>query len=170
MPNTIPTSDSPHAERTSVVPVMDYEPPAFGGPPVLPPEAAVRARRRTPPHPVTRTPAEDEQARAAATFADAALRRVLEVIDRRRPPAQVRPLLAGGLVESLLPRLGHAHDRNARRATAQLRRVRAQPVGNDGRAAEVAASYTRGDRIHAIACRVEQLPGARWQLVALHLG
>lgn len=162
-----------------MVPVVDYEPPAFGGPPVLPPVAATRPRRRTPMPPVPRTPAEDDQARAAATFADGALRRVLEVIDRRRPPAQVRPLLAGGLVESLLPKLsrhdfqlqhGRAPDRNTRQATAQLRRVRAQPVGQDGRAAEVSASYTRGDRVHAIACRVEQLPGARWQMVALHLG
>jgi hypothetical protein len=32
--------------------------------------------------------------RAAAVFADGVLRRVLEVIDRRRPIAQLRPLLA----------------------------------------------------------------------------
>ena len=40
--------------------------------------------------------------RQAACFADAALRRVLEVIDRRRPVAQLHGLLAGGLVESVL--------------------------------------------------------------------
>jgi hypothetical protein len=173
LPNLIPAVDSFPTERPSVAPVVDYEPPAFGGPPELPPETTVRPRRHTPLYSVPRTPAEDHHARAAAAFADAALRRVLEVVDRRRPPAQVRPLLAGGLVESLLPRLSRhslAQDRNARRSTAQLRRVRAQPIGNDGTAAEVAASYTRGDRVHAIACRVEQLPGARWQMVALHLG
>ena len=40
--------------------------------------------------------------RQAAIFADAALRRVLEVIDRRRPAAQLRPLLAPSLVDSVL--------------------------------------------------------------------
>jgi hypothetical protein len=43
----------------------------------------------------------------------------------------------------------------------------------DGTAAEVAANYTRGERVHAIACRVEQITGTtgpRWQVVALHLG
>ena len=99
---------------------------------------------------------------------DAALRRVLEVIDRRRPPAQPRALLAGSLADSLLSAAG----RPGARAAARLRRASAQPVG-DGTGAEVAASFTRGERVHAIACRVEQVPtatGQRWQLVALHLG
>lgn len=107
--------------------------------------------------------------RAAGGFADAALRRVLEVIDRRRPLAQLRPLLAGGLVDSLLP----AVVRQERRSPARLRRLRIQPVGADGTAAEVAATYTRDERVHAIACRVQQMPtptGLRWQVVALHIG
>ena len=57
--------------------------------------------------------------------------------------------------------------------SARLRRVRAQSVRVDGTAAEVAANYTRGERVHAIACRVEQITGTtgpRWQVVALHLG
>ena len=39
--------------------------------------------------------------------------------------------------------------------------------------AEIAANYTRGERLHAIACRVQRTPGPtgpRWQVVALHLG
>ncbi|MDT5224842.1 MAG: hypothetical protein QOG19_2249, partial [Mycobacterium sp.] len=37
--------------------------------------------------------------------------------------------------------------------------------------AEVFGTYSRGDRIHAIACRVEQLPTpGRWLVVALHIG
>ena len=107
--------------------------------------------------------------RAAGGFADAALRRVLEVIDRRRPLAQLRPLLAGGLVDSLLP----AVVRQERHSPARLRRLRIQPVGADGTAAEVAATYTRDERVHAIACRVQQMPtptGLRWQVVALHIG
>lgn len=55
---------------------------------------------------------------------------------------------------------------------ARLRRVHAQPISPDGDVAEVAAHYTRGGRVHAIACRVEQVntaTGPRWQVVALHL-
>ena len=94
---------------------------------------------------------------------------MLEVIDRRRPLTQLRPLLAGGLVDSLLSAAGrHGGD-----GAARLRRVRVQPVGSDGTAAEVAATYTRGGRLRAIACRVEQVTtptGVRWQVVALHIG
>jgi Family of unknown function (DUF6459) len=112
-----------------------------------------------------------EPMRQAAIFADATLRRVLEVIDRRRPVAQLRPLLLPGLVDSVLSVSRDAGHEGA----AVLRRIRLQPVGHRDRetAAEVFGSYSRGSRIHAIACRVEQLPGGgatRWQLVALHIG
>jgi hypothetical protein len=155
-----------------VAPVIDYEPQAFGGPPVLPRVSTPLPRCAAPARPARSTPAGDAAvhasaaARAAASFADAALRRILEVIDRRRPLSQLRPLLAVGLAESLL----------AGRTTgepARLRRVRAQPIGPEGQAAEVSAHYTRGLRVHAIACRVEQVrtpTGPRWQVVALHLG
>lgn len=154
-----------------VVPVADYEPPSFGGPPLpadTPLSPTPQPRRQVTPCPVLRDGAPPAgQTRAAAAFADAALRRVLEVIDRRRTPAQVRPLLAAGLAESLLAATATRETRGA----ARLRRVRAQAVSAG--CAEVAASYSRGDRVHAIACRVEQVAGPagpRWQLVALHLG
>jgi hypothetical protein len=153
----------------AVSPVVDYEPPTFGGPPALPPVTMLAPRRRAPERPTPRPPGDDAVARAAATFADAVLRRVLEVIDRRRPLAQLRPLLAAGLVESLLA--GPA--RQVGVGAGRLRRVTAQPAGPDGTAAEVAASYSRGERVHAIACRVEQVntaTGPRWQVVALHMG
>lgn len=155
---------SPSAPMVS--PVVDYDPPAFGGPPILPPATDPRPRRtpaaQPPPPPCEQT---RKQVQAAAIFADAALRRVLEVIDRRRPLTQLRPLLAAGLVDTLLSG-GHGVD-----GMARLRRVRAQLI--DGGAAEVSAHYTRGPRVHAIACRVEQIgtpTGTRWQVVALHLG
>lgn len=108
--------------------------------------------------------------RQAAIFADAALRRVLEVIDRRRPVAQLRPMLAPALVDSVL-----AIGRSAigREGAAVLRRLRVQPAGqrDPDSAAEVSGSYSRGRRVHAIACRVERVPGAAgWQVVALHIG
>ena len=110
--------------------------------------------------------------RQAAMFADAALRRVLEVIDRRRSLAQLRPLLAPSLVESV-PSLGRSAA--GHEGAAVLRRVGLQPVAQRGpeTAAEVFGSYSRGHRVHAIACRVEQVPagnGTRWQVVALHIG
>lgn len=151
--------------RTHVIPVADYEPPAVGGPPLLPP--VTRVRRRPPcPAPTVRS-VQSVAPSAAAQFADAALRRVLEVIDQRRPRAHLRGLLAGSLVDSMPARRCDS-------GAARLRRVRAMPVGAGGTAAEVAASYTRGERVHAIACRVEQVPatatGLRWQVVALHIG
>lgn len=158
MPNVIPFP---------VVPITDYEPPAFGGAPVLPPVAVTR--RPTCPAPtVVRPRCADTSAREAAQFADAVLRRVLEVIDRRRPPAQLRGLLAPGLTESLPAARVHGGS-----GAARLRRVRAFPVGRHDDAAEVAASYTRGERVHAVACRVQKIStpaGPRWQLVALHIG
>lgn len=151
-----------------VSPVVDYEPPAFGGPPKLPPVTPLRPRISAPVPAGVRPDGPDGT--GAAAFADAALRRVLEAIDRRRPLAQLRPLLAVGLVDSLLS--GPAR-RTEGGGGARLRRVLAQPSRPDGTAAEVAANYTRGDRVHAIACRVEQFPtatGPRWQVVALHMG
>jgi hypothetical protein len=114
--------------------------------------------------------------RQAAVFADAALRRVLEVIDRRRPAAQLRPMLAPGLVDSVLAigpsAAGHPP---GHQGAAVLRRLRLQPAGHGDpeAAAEVFGSYSRGHRIHAIACRVERVPavsGTRWLVVALHIG
>jgi hypothetical protein len=147
----------------AVTPVVDYEPPARSGPPAPPRPQPLGGARRGPDRP---PPAPRPVDPAAAAFADAALRGVLEVIDRRRPLAQLRPLLAAGLVDSLL---AAAERHGDRRMPARLRRVHTQPVG-DG-TAEVAASYTRGDQVHVIACRIERDgPDGRWQLVALHLG
>lgn len=110
--------------------------------------------------------------RQAAVFADAALRQVLEVIDRRRPAAQLQPVLAPGLVDSVLA-VGRAGA--GRGGAAVLRRMRLQPAGHRDpeAAAEVFGSYSRGNRVHAIACRVEALHTggrARWLVVALHIG
>jgi hypothetical protein len=112
--------------------------------------------------------------RQAASFADAALRRVLEVIDRRRPVAQLHGLLAAGLADSVLSANRPAGPRLADDdgPVAVLRRLRLQAVGgHDGfAAAEVFGSYSRGRRMHAIACRIERVTEGRWQVVALHIG
>lgn len=146
---------------SAVMRVTDYEPPAWGGSPPPPRPQRSGAARLCP---VPPAPAPEPVDPVAAAFADSALRGVLEVIDRRRPLAQLRPVLAAGLVDSLLAAAGRHGDRWT---AARLRRVHTRPVG-DG-AAEVAATYTRGEQVHVIACRIERTNG-RWQLVALHLG
>lgn len=87
--------------------------------------------------------------------------------------ASCAPLLAPGLVDSVLAvsRTAAGHQQGA----AMLRRIRLTPAGPDtaDTAAEVFGTYSRGDRIHAIACRVEQRPAGnetRWLMVALHIG
>ncbi|WP_197380564.1 Rv3235 family protein [Mycolicibacterium mengxianglii] len=154
-----------------VTPVVDYEPPLCGTPASSPPDAAPRvAARGRHLHAVPSPDPVSPQQRAAAAFADAALRSVLEVIDQRRPAAQLRPLLLGGLADTVVA-LSRAT--NPRRVAAVLRRVRVQAADPTNNAFEVAAMYSRGPRTHALACRVELVPtlrGERWQLVALHIG
>ena len=97
------------SDAFTVIPVADYEPPTQDVPHTVAqcrqsPRPALRRRSsHAPPRSYTgqpsRAPAPDPGApmsprlRQAAVFADAALRRVLEVIDRRRPAAQLNPLL-----------------------------------------------------------------------------
>jgi Family of unknown function (DUF6459) len=164
-------------------PVVDYEPPPVGIAPVPLPNVAAGAcpspssaalHRHTPRpgvpsacgglRPVPRPP-ETPLPRAAAVFAEAALRRVLEVIDRRRPVGQLRPLLTQPLLDTVVTL---SRSRSAA-AAATLRRVRLRSAGTD--AAEVFATYTRGERVRAIAARIELTPGVdRWQVVALQIG
>jgi hypothetical protein len=159
-------------------PVVDYEPPPVSALPAAPcpprlPAALHRHTRRAlrpvaEPRPVDPSHGEAPAPRAAAVFADNALRRILEVSDRRRPAVQLRPLVAPALFDAVvaLTRTG------SRDGTAVLRRVRlraAQTGDGEVRAAEVFATYSRGRRVRAIAGRVELVRG-RWLLVALQIG
>ena len=148
-------------------PIIDCEPPPVGIAACPPPSSAALHRRttrsvRSVPHTVPRDPLPP---RAAVAFADAALRRVLEVIDRRRPVAQLRPLLAPVLIDSVVALARRPHT-----AAATLRRVRLRLVDDsDVTAGEVFATYTRARRVHAIAARVEP-HGDGWRIVALQIG
>lgn len=151
------------------MPVIDYEPPTATVPRCLPSSQAAspRARRHQPAPPLLAIPLSPRM-RQAAAFADAALRLVLEVIDRRRPAAQLRSVLAPGLADAVL-----SASPAGQSGAAVLRRMRLQTAGGatPDAAAEVFGCYSRGDRVHAIACRVEQLPTpGRWLVVALHIG
>lgn len=104
-------------------------------------------------------------------FADTVLRGVLEVVDGRRSFAQLRPLLGDGIADTIITLARTA--RGGTGLAAQLRRVQLRIVDADGDAAEVFATYCRGERIRAIAGRVEcaDVRGRRrWRLVALHVG
>jgi Family of unknown function (DUF6459) len=155
-------------ERASFTsPIIDYEPPPVGiGVTPCPPPSPAALHRHTPRRlrPVASRPMvrEPQPPHAAVVFADSALRRVLEVIDRRRPVAQLRPLVAPVLVDAVVGMARTTHT-----ATATLRRVRLRMV--DDEAAEVFGSYTRGQRVRAIAARVERHRD-RWRIVALQIG
>lgn len=101
-------------------------------------------------------------------FADTALRRVLEVTDRRRPVAQLRPLVASSLFDAVAATTRKASSEGP----AVLRRVRlrsAEMRDDEVTVAEVFATYSRGQRIRAIAGRVE-LANGRWVITALQVG
>jgi Family of unknown function (DUF6459) len=151
----------------TVIPVVDYEPGVLAAGPHPP---VVRRSDSSHRHVRTGPPEPSDRFRRAATFADAALRSVLEVIDRRRPATHLRPMLSTGLIDSVV---SFARAAPARPGGAVLRRVRLQASGPDERAFEVSASYSRGPRLHAVACRVERVDtpqGDIWQVVALHMG
>jgi hypothetical protein len=145
-------------------PIIDCEPPPVGITACPPPSPAALHRRtarslRSVPRPVPRDPLPP---RSALVFADAALRRVLEVADRRRPIAQLRPLVAPALVDTVI-----GLTRAPQTAVATLRRVRLRMVdGDEENQAEVFGSYTRGPRSLAVAARIE-LHRDRWRIVAL---
>jgi hypothetical protein len=171
-------SQIPFEPGAFTAPVVDYEPPPFGvsargvagSPCPAPSPAALRRSPRRLLRPADRVTAEPPPPRAAATFADAALRRVLEVIDRRRPIAQLKGILTPPLLDMV-----YALTRNAAPdKAAVLRRVRLRAAcvdepGNETSAAEVFATYTRGPRVRAIAGRIEAKEG-RWRVVALQVG
>jgi hypothetical protein len=181
--STIP--HPPHRDTFAVVRVVDYEPPPGDVRHCRPPSPAALRRRNThvpQGHSGPHTPAAGRSdmpasMQQAASFADAALRRVLEVIDRRRPVTQLHGLLAAGLADSVLAANRFAASPDG---AARLRRLRLQVVGAHDRfpAAEVFGTYSRGCRIHAVACRIELGPppagggvaSGRWQVVALHIG
>lgn len=145
--------------------VVEYEPPARAVA-YRRVTSPVRSRSRSSPPGPSGPAVLPPALRSAAAFADAALRRVLEVVDLRRPPAHLQPLLAPGLAESVLS--GSAAER-AGAATLQRLGVQAVRPGDPATAVEVFGSYRRGRRVHALACRVERA-GCRWQIVALHIG
>jgi hypothetical protein len=153
----------PHESPSLTTPIIDCEPPPVGITACPPPSpAALHRRTPRPLRSVPRPTPDPMPPRPALLFADAALRRVLEVVDRRRPIAQLRPLVAPALIDTVT-----ALTRAPQTAAATLRRVRVRMVDAD--AAEVFGTYSRGPRFLAVAARIE-LHRERWRIVALQLG
>lgn len=194
-------SQIPFETGAFTAPVIDYEPPAFNvavgpaakldvaGRTAREPDVATRAAACPTPSSAalhlsprrgsrvahnaaeTAPPSQAALPPAAAAFADAALRRVLEVIDRRRPLAQLRPMLTPALMDMVFALTRSTGPEKA----AVLRRVRLRVAAVDEQdahrpvAAEVFATYTRGPRTRALAARIEVDEG-RWRMVALQIG
>ena len=170
IPRTSPVASlAPRRSFTS--PIIDYEPPLVGTPAVCPPPSPAALHRHTPRRlrPVPSAPArESPPPRAATVFADTALRRVLEVVDRRRPVAQLRTLLAPTQIDAVVAMMRTTPSGGA----AVLRRVRLRTVlsaDGEATAAEMFATYTRGSRVRAVAGRIDVV-GGRWLVTALHIG
>jgi hypothetical protein len=160
-------SPIPPEPASFTTPIIDCEPPPVGITACPPPSSAALHRRATRPlRPVPQAlPRDPLPPRAAVMFADAALRRVLEVVDRRRPIAQLQPLVAPALIDTVT-----ALTREPQTAAATLRRVRVRMVDSDDDVhAEVFATYTRAHRVRTIAGRIEQV-GQRWRIIALQIG
>ncbi|MFC9787732.1 Rv3235 family protein [Rhodococcus sp. NPDC127528] len=110
---------------------------------------------------------------AALRFAETALRLTLEVLDRRRQPAQLRTLLEPAPID-LVAALARAGSPARRLGVAQLQRVHLRPSGPD--VAEMFGTYARGNRTFAVAGRVERRPAAPngtrdgWLITSLQLG
>lgn len=99
---------------------------------------------------------------SARAFAVSALTMVLEVIDRRRPVAQLASVASPHIVDQVSAWAGHAQTASTvsasrlRPPAATLMRVHLQWSGPD--AAEVSATYSRGVRVKAMAAKVQRVP------------
>ncbi|WP_241665824.1 Rv3235 family protein [Prescottella subtropica] len=105
----------------------------------------------------------------AHRFAEHALRLALEIIDRRRPPAQLRTVASPAVVDVV-----HYLIRSAptvhRLGTASRVRVHIRPVRPG--AAEVFGTYNRSGRVFAVAARIERGPDdhpADWTITSLQI-
>ncbi|TCN57113.1 hypothetical protein EV641_102257 [Rhodococcus sp. SMB37] len=106
---------------------------------------------------------------SAHRFAELAVRLVLEVVDGRRPDAQLTTVLTPALVTTF----SAARRARTEADSAVVLRTRLQTV--DARTAELFGSYARGHRVFAMAGRVVRTPTRGhtrhgWAITTLWLG
>lgn len=94
------------------------------------------------------------------------LRILLEILDRRRPVAQLAKLGAPALVHAIGSLVAGDHVPSRTLGTAVLAKYQLFPVAD--RAYELVAMYDRGPRRLALAGRVEHT-GTGWKVTALRL-
>ncbi|CAM2937706.1 Rv3235 family protein [Prescottella defluvii] len=156
------------------------EAPGYSACPPAPRPSALRAPTRSPHdgRSSRRTPATPPDSGAspdARRFAESALRLTLEVLDRRRTPAQLRPIVTPTVLD-LVNALTRSTPAGSRLGTAALARVRVQPVHVNAsdvfEVFEVFGTYNRGSRVFAVAARIERGNGrhpAGWAITSLRI-
>lgn len=105
---------------------------------------------------------------AAQRFAEHAMRLVLEVLDRRRPPEHLRAVAEPALIDMVrVVSLRGAPGGGL--GAARLRRVHLRPASP--RIVEVFGNYERGPRVFALAGRIvaAKRPPHAWRVDALHI-
>ncbi|MFR9751718.1 Rv3235 family protein [Nocardia sp. 004] len=113
------------------------------------------------------TGADEAALSAARRFAESTVRIVLEVLDRRRPVAQL-VVLAEGTVIAAVRTLIDA-DLVPGRDLGTAVPIRVSVVLVNGKTAEVYARYGRGGRCFALAARIARTRAAGWRLTALRI-
>lgn len=158
-------STAPVTSQWSTAPVIDYEPaPQPLGAHRL---SCTTASTHRLPNRRRVQPVEPRPPKSAVVFAETALRQLIEVIDRRRPVAQLNALMAPVLVDQVIARAGVTPP-----GSATLRRVRVRCVDTgdtEVTAAEVFATFLRCGRVHAVAGRIEPHRSS-WRFCALQIG
>ncbi|MBJ7479138.1 MAG: hypothetical protein JHC75_15885 [Rhodococcus sp.] len=102
----------------------------------------------------------------ADIFWNRSLRLVLETVDRRRNPRQLKGVLTPSVLE-VVARL-YTSDFSARKlGGAAVHRTHVQAVSES--TAEVCATYTRGTQTFAVAGRIDRTDGTGWTVTALHV-
>ncbi|MFC9514247.1 Rv3235 family protein [Nocardiaceae bacterium NPDC056970] len=162
-----------------ISPAPQFEPPTriTAHPPgqrSAPEPRAGAARRsphdgRSPRTHVPRAGAESSAPPELRRFTEHTLRLTLEVLDGRRPPAHLRPLLTPS-VNDLVPALVRSASASRRLGGATLTRIHVRVVRAD--AAEVFGTYNRGGRVFAVAARIERGKGAHpagWAITSLRI-
>ncbi|WP_241483817.1 MULTISPECIES: Rv3235 family protein [Nocardiaceae] len=101
--------------------------------------------------------------------AEQAVRLLLEVLDRRRPPEKMGLLFAPNVVESVRT-IARTEPPGRRLGAASLRRIHVTHAARN--ATEVFGTYTRGTRVFAVAARLEyrrSLKYTGWTVTSLRV-
>ncbi len=145
--------------------VPTYEPAPEQSPwpeAVLLAPARTRSAAASPQH----RPQSDPISPAALVRAQQVFRLTFEVLEGRRGPQQLQQVMAPELVAKVTT-LARTYAAQRARPTARLHRVHVQQV--TPRAAEACVAVEQGERVHAVAARLE-LGKRGWRCTALRIG